>query len=321
MKLLIAYDGSRFSEAALDDLVGAGLPADCEAQVVSVAEVWLPPNGHSNSDKTREETGIHLDSHYEKLVREQYEKDEMLVAEARTLANHAKNRLEKMFPKWSVQAEATYGSPAWAILDEADKFKPDLIVVGSQGRTALGRIFLGSISQKVVTEAPCSVRVSRGRIEIDPVPTRIVIGFDGSTGALAAVKEVGRRSWGPNSEALLVSVVDNGIPASIGRFSDPALVRADSYSSVQHQWMEQLADAALSKLESKGIHTSLHVCSGNAKEVIVREAEHWSADCIFVGANSRGSKTIRFLLGSTASAVAARAHCSVEVCRSPVLET
>src|SRR6266567_400676 len=43
MKLLVAYDGSKCSEAALDDLVRTGLPDLGEALVVSVAEMWLPP--------------------------------------------------------------------------------------------------------------------------------------------------------------------------------------------------------------------------------------------------------------------------------------
>ena len=43
MKLLIAYDGSRDADSALDDLRASGLPDVGEAQVVSVAEVWMPP--------------------------------------------------------------------------------------------------------------------------------------------------------------------------------------------------------------------------------------------------------------------------------------
>lgn len=42
MKLLIAYDGSKCAEAAIDDLTRAGLPPANEAVVVSIAEVWLP---------------------------------------------------------------------------------------------------------------------------------------------------------------------------------------------------------------------------------------------------------------------------------------
>ncbi len=53
---------------------------------------------------------------------------------------------------------------------------------------------------------------------------------------------------------------------------------------------------------------------GNPKEQIIEEAESWGADSIFVGATGmRGMD--RLLLGSVSSAVAARAHCSVEVVR------
>ncbi len=50
MKILISYDGSGCSEAAIDDLVIAGLPAEGEAIVISVAEVWLPPPNVEDND-------------------------------------------------------------------------------------------------------------------------------------------------------------------------------------------------------------------------------------------------------------------------------
>ena len=43
MKILIGYDGSASADAALDDLRQAGLPDECAALVMSVAEVFLPP--------------------------------------------------------------------------------------------------------------------------------------------------------------------------------------------------------------------------------------------------------------------------------------
>jgi nucleotide-binding universal stress UspA family protein len=52
----------------------------------------------------------------------------------------------------------------------------------------------------------------------------------------------------------------------------------------------------------------------NPKRLLISEAEDWGADCIFVGA--RGLSHIeRFWLGSVSTAVAPRAHCSVEVVR------
>ena len=43
MRILIGYDGSLCADAALDDLARAGLPEVAETQILSVAEVWLPP--------------------------------------------------------------------------------------------------------------------------------------------------------------------------------------------------------------------------------------------------------------------------------------
>jgi hypothetical protein len=49
MKILIGYDGSTTADAALDDLKSAGLPDRAEAIVISVAEVWLPPEKRRRS--------------------------------------------------------------------------------------------------------------------------------------------------------------------------------------------------------------------------------------------------------------------------------
>ena len=43
MKLLVAYDGSEFADAALADLKNAGFGAETEVLVVSLADVFLPP--------------------------------------------------------------------------------------------------------------------------------------------------------------------------------------------------------------------------------------------------------------------------------------
>ena len=68
------------------------------------------------------------------------------------------------FPGWKVGASSSCGSAAWELVAKADEWKPDLIVVGSHGRNALGRFVLGSVSQRVLAEAHCSVRISRGEL-------------------------------------------------------------------------------------------------------------------------------------------------------------
>jgi len=51
---------------------------------------------------------------------------------------------------------------------------------------------------------------------------------------------------------------------------------------------------------------------GEPPAIIVDKAEEWGADCIFLGARGLGAMD-RMLLGSVSTAVAMRAHCSVEL--------
>ena len=310
MKILIAYDSSNCAEAALDDLVRAGLPEAGEFAVMSVAEVWLPPE-----NLTREWEAENPDSFLTEINHKHDEKSKKAVAEVETMANHAAERLRKMFPRWTVSAEAASGSPAWEVLTKAGDFKPALIVAGSHGRSAVGRFFLGSISQKILTEAHCSVRVARGRVEVDPTPVRIVVGFDGSQGAQAAVEAVASRNWLEKSEIRLFAVSDPITPSLIGRIVPPIVDLVEEVNEGEREWLKKLAEPALQKLKDAGLTATLSIEAGNPKQILVEEAERWHADAIFVGANRFGSRIERFLLGSVSAAVAARAHCSVEVVR------
>ena len=134
----------------------------------------------------------------------------------------------------------------------------------------------------------------------------------------AAVAAVKTRCWREYSEIRLCAATEDITPSAIGRFISPVVHMVEEINESERQWIEKLADNALQALRSAGTPSSLHIHAGNPKEVLVDEAEHWDADCIFVGANAFGSRVERFLLGSTSAAVAARAHCSVEVVRKQV---
>jgi nucleotide-binding universal stress UspA family protein len=293
MKILIAYDASKYSEAALDDLLNAGLPEIGEFLVVSVVEGWLTPENP--------EQAISLNDN----------------SEVRILANHATQRLRAMFPFWKVSAEVSCGSPAAEILKKSKEFNPDLIVVGSHGRSAVGRFFLGSISNKVLSESNCSVRIARGQ-STDSLPSRVMIGYDGSLGANAAIEAVASRNWRENSEFRLVVASDSILPITIGRFSPLKTESVEVEVKNKEEWLEKLAVSALEKLNDAGYSATLRIHPGNPKKVIVEEAIKWNADSIFIGANRFGNQAERFSLGSVAAAVAARANCSVEVIRHKV---
>ena len=61
----------------------------------------------------------------------------------------------------NIESEVALGNPAELILQAADDFGADLVIVGSHGRGFWGRLTLGSVSDAVVHHAKCPVLVAR----------------------------------------------------------------------------------------------------------------------------------------------------------------
>lgn len=311
MKVLIAYDGSQCAESALDDLTHAGFPEAGEALVVSVAEVWLPPPPPSAYEIVELATSAHTPVALER----KYMAGSKVVADADQLAARAATRFAKHFPEWTVRHEASWGSPSWELYCKAKEFDADLIVVGSHGRSALGRLVLGSISQWLLNEARCSVRVARGRIDEPDMPVRIVVGIDGSAAAKAALDQIIARNWPALSEVVVVVADEPLEPTLVGEMIPLVWHSVEESNQKEHRHAVKLANAAAKRLRDAGLRVRAEVRIGNPKQVLVDFAEEWRADCIFVGATGVTNRLERFLLGSVAGAVAARAHCSVEIVR------
>lgn len=61
----------------------------------------------------------------------------------------------------TIETERRFGNPAKTIVAIADDLDVDLIVVGSQGKSGIQRVLLGSVAETVVRRAPCPVTVVR----------------------------------------------------------------------------------------------------------------------------------------------------------------
>src|SRR6185369_14809025 len=136
MRVLIAYDGSRCADAALDDLTHAGLPTKGEALVMNVAEIWLPPPPPSSYEIVELATAAKTPFALER----KYMADSQVVKDADDLAAKSAARFQANFPDWKVKHESVWGSPTWEIYSRAEDWNADLIVAGSHGRSALGRL-------------------------------------------------------------------------------------------------------------------------------------------------------------------------------------
>jgi len=280
-KLLIAYDGSTCADAALKDLQRAGLPENLEAVVMSVAAlVFLPTDNELTDDEVVSPGALAMVSSLQREARE-------ALRQAHATARQGADRLKKEFAGWKVHCLADGEAPAWAVVKTAAHVHADLIVTGAHRHSSAGgRLILGSVSQRVLYEADCSVRLARCSDQQHDGPVRVVVGFDGSAESEAAVDAVASRAWPEGSE---LRVVTAGDVAALAEQQE--------------------------KLSAAGLIASEVIKHGDPVPVLIHEAEEWGADSIFVG--TRNLHGLRHLLrGSVASAVAAQAQCSVEVVRS-----
>lgn len=278
MKVLIAYDGSDPARVALTDLTQAGLPEKVDAFVLTVAETALFRTISPDSDRN---VGA--------------------LRDAASIAAHGREYLRRLFPLWDIASESIPGSAASGIVGKAEEWGADLVVIGSHGRSLPGRLILGSVSHGVVNGTRCSVRVARFSPSDRYGPFRIVVGVDGSEGSDATVETVRARRWTSGTEVRLVT--------GYGALYLPAAIE-----EIEEQVLAVQAPPRAA-LESAGLIVSGSAIEGSPAVALVREAESFGADCIFVGAS--GMSTVgRLLLGSVSVATVNRAHCSVEIVRS-----
>jgi nucleotide-binding universal stress UspA family protein len=306
--LLIAYDGSPCSEAMFDDLIHAGLPRQLDVTVVSVADVWLPPNPELVEPAFPDTVS--------KAARKARERAVAEVEASRGLADKACDRLKKLFPKWRLRAKGVADSPAWGIIKEAATCKAELIAVGSHGRSPVGRFFLGSVAQKVAGEAHRSVRIARPHPREIEAKLRILIGVDGSSDSQSAVHAVTLRTWPFATEFRVIAVVDPRMRTTVAW---PGIYPeqwdwAHARDKTPEDWVARILERSATKLIGAGLKVETDFYDGDPKQVLLREAEDWQANCIFLGARGLHHGT-GVMLGTTASAVATRSHCSVEIVR------
>ena len=309
MRILIAYDGSESADAALEDLRRAGLGAEAEALVMTVADVFVPP-------PLGQEVENNVPTYIPPAIKRAHERAQHKLEEAKDLAKQVSEQIRSLFPAWHINFTAVADSPAWALVKKAEQWKPDLIVMGARGHSVFGgRLILGSISQRVLYEARCSVRIGRASEKDRDQPVRVLIGVDSSADSNAAVEAVCNRHWPKGTEVGLLAVVDTVMPFSSGPAEPSAMKWIEVADEKNWSQVRAIFEPAAQKIRSAGLHAEVLIRRGNPADEILEEANSWGADCIFVGATGmRGVE--RLLLGSVSSAVSSRSRCSVEVVRS-----
>lgn len=201
------------------------------------------------------------------------------------------------------------GEPARAILAHAASLGVDLIVVGSHGHGALLTALLGSIAERIVRDATCSVLIVRSEGAFIDGASDIVVGED-----LAATSTPARSLASALAERLgvplrVVHALDVGIPylATLDVLVPKELV-ADLYADARDQ-LESIAEQIP---DVRVIHEE--VSSERPAKAICEAARRVEASLVVVGSHGRHGVG-RILLGSTAERVVRHAPCSVLVAR------
>ncbi len=146
MKILLATDGSLHSKEMVKKFSVTAFAPNTEVRIVSAYDrsphvMNVDPAGISN---------------------EYYvEVGEDLQKRAEDATENAAATLRRKNPTLSISTTVIEGVPKSVILNEAEKFEADLIVVGSHGHGSIAGFLLGSVSQAVALDAKCSVEIVR----------------------------------------------------------------------------------------------------------------------------------------------------------------
>jgi len=286
--ILLADDGSKHSQAAAR-LIG-DLPLTAGSQVVALAVLTpLQASEHANFEANLERTKAFFD---EKGI------------EART--------------------ELLLGYPSQVLVNYANDFEPDLIVMGAKGLRATLGILLGGVAQQVVEYANWPVLVVRAPYS---ELTRLLLVTDGSEFSQCAVEYLSGvdRFHIPLPASVEVKVM-HVLPPEIELHmldqywpaGSEAIFPSQSYPVLekraqpekQERQGKRLLDRAIKSLAASGIHATSVLARGDAATEIIHYVRQHDVDLIVAG--SRGLGQVRgWLLGSVSRKLVHYAGCSV----------
>jgi nucleotide-binding universal stress UspA family protein len=219
-----------------------------------------------------------------------------------------------------VEHELAVGHPASEILRVARETQAGLIVMGTHGRSGLGRLVMGSVAEAVVREASCPVltvkfpagdeverpATSAGTLSVRTIlhPTDFSAEARGAFDLACALA----RDYGARLVVVHVKPIPPLLGSEFGAVFPPE--PADVYDSLRQQ-LSNMRPA------NAGIPVEHHLLEGDAAGQILHQAADCKCDLIVMGTHGR-TGVGRMLLGSVAEAVVRQASCPVLTVKAPM---
>ena len=146
MKILLAVDGSEYSEAAAAEVAEQIGLKGSQVKIVTAIRLPFVPT---------EETRSLPESEYSQLEQQKRQEAESVLQRTATYFERCENA--------QLSTEILLGEAAKVILEEAERWHADMIAIGSNGYRGWKRFLLGSVSQEIAKNAECSVMILRPR--------------------------------------------------------------------------------------------------------------------------------------------------------------
>lgn len=190
--------------------------------------------------------------------------------------------------------EVVQGRPAETIVDYAERYDHDLIVLPTHARSGLSRYLLGSVTEKVVRLSSVPVLTARLRDDdrLDFPYERVLLPTDGSDAALHAAEHGLELAATLGATVHVLSVVDE---SSLGPDVRSVLSAAE-LEEPAHDAVEAVA-AAAERYDVPAVQT--HVEHGTPAAAITAVIDDLDVDAVVMGTTGRGGVE-RVLLGSVA---------------------
>ncbi|WP_435348856.1 universal stress protein [Haloarchaeobius sp. HRN-SO-5] len=269
-RLLVPTDGSEVAEAAAEAAVALAGRFDADLHVLHIIQRASFPIGLEDAETD--------------YLEQQ--------AEAATTA------VTEMAAEAGVEATTTVvedNEAHRAILTYADDHDVDCIVMGTHGRSGVGRFVLGSVTEQTLRESPIPVLTVHSDTVVDPSLDELLVPTDGSEMADAAADEAIELALETDATLHVVNVVDR------------TMVWEDTPSGSVLKALERAGKEALESVieraEAAGVSSvQASALSGRPHRAIVDYADENDVDCIVMGTHGRGGVS-RVLVGSVTERV------------------
>jgi nucleotide-binding universal stress UspA family protein len=204
------------------------------------------------------------------------------------------------------------------ILDEAASVKADLIAVGTHGRSGFERLFLGSVTEKLLRKADCPVLTvpphNPNTVPASPgLFTRILCPIDFSECSKAALQYAMSMAQENDAELVVLYVVANDLAPLPGQSPDDGVDHTISVADFfirREEQVRRLLQGSVPETVRTYCRVETMTTHGKPSTEILRLAHERHTDLIVIGVRGRNAAGLT-VFGSTAQQVVRLATCPV----------